>query len=181
MGCKSRDGSIKMNQELIIIAAVSKNNVIGYHGDIPWHYPEDISRFKALTMHHPVIMGRKTYENILKRNKKPLSNRLNLVLTKQDLEPLNGVCTFNSLESLMSFIKENKPSLNNIDYDQLYIIGGQSVYQQTISLADKLEITRINDSYKGDTFFPPIDYSDWKEIFSLNRGFYEFITYIRRK
>lgn len=169
------------NQELVIIAAVSRNNVIGNNGEIPWYFPEDLKRFRQLTINHPVVMGRKTYESILKRNKNPLDKRLNIVLSRQKHYEAKNVVTCDSIDSVLSILREQQSPIQDIDFDSAYIIGGQTVYGQTISLVDRLEITRIHSYYDGDSVFPPIEYDKWKKVFGLNRGFYEFITYEKKR
>ncbi len=160
--------------ELIIIAAVAENNVIGAEGKIPWNIPKDMKRFYELTKNHPVIMGRKTYESI----GKPLPERLNIVLTKQSNFNPEGVCIAGSLEEAIAKSKDN---LGEIDGSKVYILGGQQVYKQTLLLADKLEITHVHRKVKGDTYFPELDLKEWTVQKEINNEGYSFISYMRCK
>jgi dihydrofolate reductase len=162
----------------IIIAAVSENNVIGSNGQIPWHIPRDLKRFKDLTLDHTVIMGRVTYDSILEKLGRSLPQRKNIILSNNPSlsYPDKNLTICSSIEK--AFEEAKKFS------DEAYIIGGEKVYLQTMDLADKLEITRVHQDYQGDTFFPKIDYDIWKET-KKEGGIhdslaYSFITYERR-
>ena len=150
--------------ELILIAAISENYVIGNNGRIPWKIPEDMKRFKELTIGHAVIMGRKTYESI----GKPLPKRTNIVVTRSDLAH-EGIVVCHSIDEA---IKQCT--------GQTYIIGGQQIYEQTINLANKLEITKVHQQFPGDAFFPLIDENAWKEIARTDQQGYSFVTYSRK-
>lgn len=157
--------------ELTIIAALSKNRVIGNKGEIPWHIPEDLKRFRKLTLGHPVIMGRKTYESIIKRLGHPLDRRVNIVLSRQEKIP--EIITANSIEDAIKRASE---------YDNLaYVIGGQSVYEQTINLADRMELTEVRGEFEGDAFFPVIDYDEWNLEDTSHMRDCVFLSYIRKK
>ena len=156
-----------------LIAAKSKNNVIGVKNDLPWHLSNDLKRFKDLTSGHAVVMGRKTMESIVGRLGRPLPNRHNIVLTRQNLE-LDGVQTVNSLDDL-KFIDQ-----------EVFVIGGAEVYKQTIDIADKLYITEVQTEVDGDAFFPVVDMSQWHEISrkshkkdDKNDYDYDFVVYAR--
>ena len=142
--------------EIITIAAIAENNVIGKDGDIPWHISDDLKRFKELTLNHPVIMGRKTYQSILSQLGKPLPQRVNIILSRAKNLKYPGTLASDSLEDAIG-------RASKIDNDQIYIIGGQSVYEQSINLSDKLEITEVHSYYNGDSFFPEIDSRVWNE------------------
>lgn len=153
--------------EIAIIAAFSKNRVIGKDGLIPWNIFEDKKRFKELTTNNVVIMGRKSFEDILNLLKKPLPNRINLILSKTknfstedfklDFEPVSSETkTFSDLNSAVSFAKENYPD------KKIFICGGEAVYREAISLADKMYLTEINKDYEGDAFFPEFDMNDFE-------------------
>lgn len=158
--------------ELILIAAVAKNSVIGKRGGIPWHIPEDIKRFRRLTLDSTVIMGRKTYDSL---DIKPLPKRLNIVLSrdKEFCPPNLVVC--DSLEQALDACSFN---------EAVYVIGGQRVYEQTVNhpQASRLEITEVDREYDGDAFFPRIDPEIWEEVkeFRESRDWYSFVTYLRR-
>ena len=159
-----------------IIAAVSENNVIGVKGNIPWKIPEDIQRFKSLTLNHPVIMGRKTFESILKSLGKPLPKRRNIVLSSH-LETQPGIYVARTMEEALS-LAENQDS---------YIIGGEQIYKLFLPHTDRLKITRVHAHYDGDAFFPQVDWNEWELVDSKGRlsagkinFFYSFLTYSRR-
>lgn len=153
-------------KELILIAAVAQNNVIGYKRKIPWHIPEDLKRFRQLTLDHSIVMGRRTYESI----GKPLDRRRNLVLTKDPKFKSNGITVCHSLEEALEQCK---------DEEQVYVIGGEKVYKEAILLATKLEITHINKRYRGDAFFPEIERVAWfpKRDKIIHGNGYQFVTY----
>ena len=161
--------------ELIIIVAASLNDVIGANGKIPWNIPEDRRRFKDLTLHHPVIMGRKTYDSLDERFK-PLPERKNIVLSTS-LEGMPGI-----------YVAKNiRESLELAEGQDTYIIGGESIYRQFMHLTSKIELTRVQREYQdGDAFFPEIDSLEWKlegdskDDVSLKTGIpYSFRTYTR--
>lgn len=156
--------------EKIIIAAVSKNNVIGKDGEIPWHYPEDLKHFKQKTMGNPVVMGSSTYES-LPEEFKPLSGRKNIVLTNSGIKKDESVAVANSLDEAWDIAEEHS--------EKAFIIGGASIYKQTLKQADKMVITRINEKYDGDTYFPEWKEKNWKEIKREERDNLSFIEYSR--
>lgn len=154
--------------EIIIIVAVSENNVIGKDGKVPWDIKEDLQRFKRLTLNHPVIMGRKTYESL---PVKPLKYRTNIVLTTQKkFNPL-GVIVKNSLKDAIEFCE---------NHDKVFIIGGQSVFEEGLKIADTLELTRVYGDYDGDAFFPEINFDEWVLKNKEDREGYSFFTYTRK-
>lgn len=168
--------------DLILIAAVAENNVIGKEGGIPWRLPEDMKRFKELTTGYPVIMGRKTYESLPDRFR-PLPNRWNIVLTRQpDVRP-NDVSIAASLDEAVLLIRQRVPSVKEavgIDCGCAYVIGGQSVYEAALPLANRLEITHVYQTVDGDAFFPEIDPHIWLPTNQIGREGYAFVTYRRR-
>lgn len=143
-------------KELIIIAGVAKNNVIGSKNQLPWHLKEDLKRFKELTFGFPVIMGRNTYESILQTLGKPLPGRKNIIITSQkDYDTNPETLIAHSLQEAIKKAHELS--------DVAFVIGGQQVYQQALPLADKLEITHIHKGFDGDSYFPEIKREDWLE------------------
>jgi len=155
--------------EIIIIAAVSENNVIGKDGKIPWDIKEDLQRFKKLTLTHPVVMGRKTYESL---PVKPLKDRINIVLTRdKNFRPI-GVIVKNSLQDSLEYCK---------NYDKVFIIGGQSVFEEGLKVANTLELTRVHGNYEGDAFFPEINFDEWDLKNRDDGEGYSFLTYVKRK
>ena len=132
-----------------VIAAVAKNRAIGYENKLIYWLPNDLKRFKALTTGHTIIMGRNTF---LSLPKGALPNRRNIVLSRSTKD-FPGCDVYSSLEEAL---KHCTPD------EDIYIIGGASVYRQALKIADRLCLTEINDTpEKADTFFPP--YDDWKE------------------
>lgn len=130
--------------KIALIAAVAEDGTIGHAGKIPWHLSDDLKRFNRLTLDHPVIMGRKTYESI----GKPLPGRRNLVLTRQP-----GPDHFSSLDA----------ALKSCGDETIFIIGGAEVYLAALPLADRLLLTHVKHPGGGDTKFPDYDRSEWKE------------------
>lgn len=156
-----------------MIAAVSENNVIGLDGEIPWYIPEDMVRFRNLTLGHPVIMGRKTYES-LPNNVRPLPRRKNIVVSSK-LEETIDIRVVDSPEEVFRLIRSDEKS---------YVIGGESIYDSFLPYANELEITRVHRKYEGDTFFPNVDWSKW-ELFNEESHVsseipYSFLTYKRK-
>jgi len=149
-----------------IIVAISENNVIGKNGELPWHIPEDLQRFKRLTMNHVVLMGHKTWASIPQKYR-PLPGRKNVVLSREESYVVpTGVQHFSSLES----------ALNAHEDETVFIIGGGEIYRQTIALADKMYVTRIHKEIEGTVFFPVIDSTKWKEIEREDHDVYSFVT-----
>ena len=136
--------------KLSIIVAMSSNRVIGVNNSLPWHLSEDLKHFKTLTTGHTIIMGRKTYESI----GKPLPNRRNIVISRNLNAFYGGVEVVHSLEDAFS------TSSND---EEVFIIGGSNIYEQSLHLVDHLYITEIKKAFEGDAFFPEIDKSLWTE------------------
>ena len=137
-----------------IIAAIAKNNEIGRNNELLWHLPEDLKRFKQLTTGKVIVMGQKTFESL---PIKPLPNRTNLVITDDRKFKFDGVLKSYSIETAVKRAKKLSKK-----GEEIFIIGGGSIYKQFIDIADKLYITEINDVYEdADTFFPAIDKGKW--------------------
>jgi len=136
-----------------IIVAVSQNNVIGQENKLPWHLPADMKYFKQLTMGHPIIMGRSTYESI----GKALPGRVNIVITRQEDFVAEGCVVVGDLKSAFEIAKQDSS-------DECFIIGGGDIIRQSLVWADKLYITRIFHNFEGDTFFPQLSKDDWNLI-----------------
>lgn len=137
---------------ITIIAAIGKNNELGKDNQLLWHLPNDLKRFKNLTSGHPIIMGRKTYESL----GKPLPNRTNIVVSRRNDWFEEGIL-------IVPTIKEAIKHAKKINED-IFIIGGGNIYEQTIDLADQLEITQVEAEINADTFFPKIDEKKWQKI-----------------
>ncbi len=134
-----------------IIAAVSENNVIGNKGGIPWHLPRDFKYFKEITMGHPIVMGRKTFESI----GKPLPKRENIILTRQNIL-IDGCTIVHDIEEIKDIAKNQ----------EVFIIGGAEIYKKFLPLADKIYLTLVHTKVEGDTLFPEHSSNDWKCVFS---------------
>ena len=155
---------------IALIAAVAENNVIGSKNDLPWYLPEDLKRFKELTTGHVVVMGRKTYESILTRLGKPLPNRKTVVITRQAEYPVpTDVEVYQDIESSLAAHKN----------EDVFIIGGGEIFNQSISLADKLYITEVHKNYEGDVLFPNIDPAAWKKTSDEPHEGFAFVSYER--
>jgi dihydrofolate reductase len=128
--------------KLAIIAALSKNRVIGKDGKLPWHVSEDLKRFKRLTTGHPVLMGRKTYEAL----GRPLPHRRNVVLTST---PIPGAETYRTIPQALDALG---------DYDLVFITGGGEIYSQLLERVDYWYLTIVNGEFTGDTYFPPYEH-----------------------
>ena len=134
-----------------IVVAMGKNREIGVDNQLLWHLPKDLKHFKEITSGHPIIMGRKTYESI----GKPLPNRTNIVVSRKKDWFEEGILIVGSLKEALKFAKK-------ID-ENVFILGGGNIYEQTIDLVDKLEVTLVDAELNADTFFPKIDEKIWRK------------------
>ena len=138
-----------------LIAAIGKNNELGKNGNLLWHLPADLKHFKEITTLHPVIMGRKTFESI----GKPLPNRRNIIITRDVKYKVPGSEIAHSLAGALDLFPDQN--------EEIFIIGGGELYKQTMPIADKLYITRIEaEDKESDVFFPEIIPIVWNEISS---------------
>lgn len=136
-----------------IIVAMSENNAIGKKGKIPWHLPNDLKQFKKVTIGHHIIMGRKTFDSI----GKPLPGRTNVVITHQKDLKIEGCEVVNSMGAALAIAR-----LDN--QEEVFIIGGASIYKSILSDAEKIYLTRVHTKViEADTFFPQIDEKMWIE------------------
>lgn len=161
--------------EVALIAAVAEENrVIGKDNDLPWHIPEDLERFKELTSGHPLVMGRRTFESVLHQFGGPLPNRRMIILTSG-----GGWDEYPDVEVYPSI----PAALNRLEDEPLvYIGGGAGIYQQFLPMADRLELTLVEGTYEGDTYFPRYEHLiGWAfELTStIERSGYRFETYER--
>jgi len=147
---------------LSIIVATARNGAIGLHGKLLYHLPADMKRFKALTTGHTVLMGRKTFESLPKGS---LPNRRNLVLSQKGREEeFAGASLFHSLNEALADCQLRADRCEDYS-DEVFVIGGASVYRAALSFADRLYLTCIDDDpCDADTFFPAYDSTYWKEI-----------------
>ncbi|WP_455475179.1 dihydrofolate reductase [Bartonella sp. B17] len=143
-----------MTFSFCLIAAVAENGVIGNEGAMPWQLSTDLQRFKALTFGKPIIMGRKTWDSI----GRPLPGRTNIVITRNYSFTAEGAVVAHSFFEACSIAKEVASQKGT---DTIFIIGGSEIFQQGLSIADKIFLTEILASIKGDSFFPVFDKEKW--------------------
>ncbi|MGO4707538.1 dihydrofolate reductase [Chryseobacterium sp. 2TAF14] len=134
-----------------IVVAMGEKNEIGSGNQLLWHLPKDLKHFKDLTSGHPIIMGRKTYESI----GKALPNRTNIVVSRKKDWFEEGILIVGSIKEAMKFAKK-------ID-ENIFIIGGGNIYEQTMEIADRLEVTQVKANLEADTYFPKINEKIWKK------------------
>jgi len=129
---------------------VARDRVIGKNGQLPWHLPADLKRFKTLTMGHPIVMGRKTHDSI----GRALPGRHNIVVSRDENLIVNGADCVTSLPAALVLAA---------DAEQVFVIGGEQIYRLALVLADRIELTEIDTSVDGDAWFPEIDRDKWDE------------------
>jgi len=152
-----------------IIVAFDKNQLIGNNNALPWHYPEDLQYFKETTLGKKVVMGRITYEGILRKLGKPLPNRTNIVISSKEI---SGVEWYASVDKVLEKYLDSE--------EEIFIIGGRTIYEQFLSYTTRLYITHIDKAYQGDTYFPKFRYDDFKLIKEKTNGELRFCVYERR-
>ena len=135
---------------ICLIAALAANRVIGRNNTLPWHLPADLKRFKALTMGHPVVMGRKTYESI----GRPLPGRRNLVISRNRDYSAPGCEIVHSLDDAVAACRGAQ---------EIFIIGGAELYRESLPRAQRLEFTEIRAEFEGDATFPEFSLAQWRE------------------
>lgn len=143
--------------KIALIVAASQNNVIGLNNQLPWHLPEDLQYFKAVTMGKPILMGRKTYDSI----GRPLPGRTNIVLTRDANWSAEGVVVVNDLDSATA---ASEKACAAAGVDELMIIGGEQIYRKFLPIADKLYLTKVEAVVEGDAYFPAIDSDQWQQV-----------------
>ena len=136
---------------LSIIVAKSRNNVIGSEGSLPWHIPEDLKKFKSITMGKPMIMGRSTFESI----GKALPGRKNIVMTRDKEYQADGISVAHNLEEALILCEQAR---------EIMIIGGGEIYKLFFGIVNRLYLTNVEKHIDGDVFFPKIDLSKWRII-----------------
>lgn len=142
---------------LVLIAAVADNGVIGRDNALPFRQSSDLKRFKALTIGKPVLMGRKTYVSI----GKPLPGRTNIVVSRDPGFAPDGVVVVRDLEAALDAARDDAQRRGA---DEIAVIGGTGIFAQLMPLADRLEITHVHAQPAGDTYFPPIDATQWRAV-----------------
>ena len=167
---------MKTTLPLCLIAACAHDRVIGLNNSMPWHLPQDLRHFKALTLGKPIIMGRKTWDSL----GRPLPGRLNLVVSRQPGLQLEGAEVFTGLEAAISRADE---WAREQGVDEIMLIGGGQLYAQALPQADRIYLTRIDLAVQGDAFFP--DLPGWRRVASEahpageTTPAYSFETWIR--
>ncbi|MBS1983021.1 MAG: dihydrofolate reductase [Bdellovibrionales bacterium] len=153
-----------------LIVAMTRQGVIGRENALPWHIPEDLKRFKAITMGHPIIMGRKTYDSI----GRPLPGRTNIVVTRDRQLKIPGVTVVHSLaEALRPYAQSN---------EEVFVIGGSSLFTEAQPLADRLYVTWVEQTFEGDTYFPVTDFESYvvhSESTPESKIPLTYVTYVR--
>jgi dihydrofolate reductase len=136
---------------LSIIVAAAENNVIGSRNQLPWHLPDDLKRFKALSLGKPVVMGRKTYESI----GRPLPGRTNIVVSRQPELHIDGCIVVPTLDAAIAASPSTQETV---------VIGGAGIFRHALPYTTTVHLTRVHASVDGDVHFPPLDPSQWREI-----------------
>jgi dihydrofolate reductase len=150
---------------ITVLAAVGANLVIGRAGDMPWHLPPDLAHFKATTMGHTMVMGRKTYDSI----GRALPGRRTVVITRQQGWHAPGVEVAHSLAEALALAGPT----------EVFVVGGSEVYRQAMPFADQMMLTEIEQSPQGDIFFPTFEPDHWHEIARERHEGFAFVTYQR--
>jgi dihydrofolate reductase len=138
---------------IALVVAVAKNGVIGAHGQMPWHLPADLKRFKLLTLGKPVIMGRKTWDSL---PRKPLPGRSNIVVTRDSAFRAPGATVAHSFEAALAEAAKEHAI-------EIAIIGGEAIFAAALPLATRILLTEVDAVPEGDVFMPPLDSSQWRE------------------
>jgi len=133
-----------------LVAAVAANGIIGVDGRLPWHLPEDLKHFKQLTLGHPVIMGRRTWESL----KGPLPGRENIVVSRQPGYEAKGAAVASSLDAALALCAGEKV---------VFVIGGTQLFKDSLPIASGLVMTELKRGFVGDTWFPEYDRTQWRE------------------
>ena len=166
---------MELKREIVLVAAAAQNNALGKDNTLLWHLPDDFKRFKALTTGEFIVMGRKTFESL------PgiLPNRTHIVITRNRDFSNEGCLSAESLTDALAKVPDDRNA---------YIIGGGEIYKQAISIATKIELTRVHSEFGADTFFPEIDPDKWTMVFQehhpaddRHKHAFSFETYVRRR
>ena len=167
--------------EIVLIAAVAENGVIGRDNAIPWRLKSDQQRFKAMTLNKPVVMGRKTFESL----RRPLPGRTNIVVTRDPNYRAAGAVVTTSFENARAVAHGD--ALRRFA-TEIAVIGGAEVYAQWMAMASRLEITEVHARPEGDTHFAPVDAAVWEEVARLRNpagpddsADFSYVTFRRRQ
>jgi len=137
--------------KISLIVAMASNRTIGLNNKMPWHLSADLKKFKQITMGSPIVMGRKTFESI----GKPLPGRSNIIISRNLSYQQLDCLVFDNIDKAITACRE---------YDEIFVIGGATLYETMLPRANTLYITQINTEFAGDTFFPAININEWKEV-----------------
>jgi dihydrofolate reductase len=166
--------------KIVLVAAIGENNVIGRAGQLPWRLKSDLKHFRALTIGKPVVMGRKTYESI----GKPLQGRTNIVLSRDLSLKVPGGVLATSLDAALAIARQDAAKRG---VDEIMVIGGSDVFEATVAMASRLQITHVEAAPEGDALFPPIDPEVWREVTREEHAAgpgddanFRVVTYLRR-
>ena len=166
--------------KISLIAAVAQNGIIGRNNDMPWHLPGDFAFFKRKTSHHAIIMGRKSLEAL----GKPLRNRTSIVITRNQDFTAEGVTVVHTLDDAITEAQRVDKQLYQTD--EIFVIGGAEIYKMAMPIATTLYLTEIHQTYEGDTYFPAVNKSEWREISrhphpadDRNPASFDFVEYER--
>lgn len=140
--------------KLSLIVAMSENRVIGVNNHLPWNIPEDLKRFKAITLEHPIVMGRKTFESI----GKPLPKRTNIVITRDKTYRVEGGAVVHSFEEALEWARKAPGS------EEIFVIGGSEIFKLALPLAWRIYLTEVAWPFEGDTFFPAFPEDEFREV-----------------
>jgi len=169
---KNRTNMTQKKPRVSVIAAPARNRVIGIGNRLPWRLPEDLAHFKALTLNHPILMGRKTFESL----GRPLPGRTNIVITRTPGYRRDGCLVADSVPAALALCR---------DAAEVFFIGGAELYAQALPLADRLYLTEIQAEVEGDAWFPDYDRAPWREVSRDRRSDeaagleYHFVVYDR--
>ena len=144
-----------MKPRVSLLVAMAKNRVIGAHNKLPWHLSSDLKRFKALTMGHHIIMGRKTFESI----GRVLPGRTSVVISRNPAWHFAGVATVDSLQKALSLAGGDS---------EAFVIGGEQIFREALPVADRILLTEIDREFAGDVYFPALSASEWRETATEN-------------
>lgn len=159
-----------MKPLISLVVAAAENNIIGRDNAMIWHIPEDFKHFKAVTMGKPCIMGRKTFVSILEQLGKPLPGRVNIIVSRKNYQHAGALTCKDLEEAIEQAVKTGT--------EEICIIGGAQIYEQSIPLADRIYLTRVHQSPEGDASFPALG-NEWKEESRDARDGFSFLTYTR--
>ncbi len=162
---------------VVLVAAVARNGVIGADNAMPWHLPEDLARFKRITMGRPLVMGRRTYDSI----GRPLPGRRTIVITRDRDWHVDGVTAVGSVGDALALAAQGPgAAAPDAGSDEIMVVGGGQIYAETMPLADRLEITHLDAEADGDTRFPVIDPDLWRATADEQLDGFRWTTYQRR-